>query len=277
MDGALARVEEYGFADSTAVRVYVGAAAVRLGAGEYQDAKPFLERAIGLSTNLDNSVHVATVATSLAIVHGRLGEYSVQIEWANKALDRLSADDPSMTSLGASYEKGLGLAFEGRDAEALSVVAQLDRKSGRGSPAWAVQASRLMKADILALTGQPARAMACARRALDASTDGPLIIDIAGVYARWTAILGISTGELQTAADLIRDRILDLRPLHARDRAEALASLSALESRQGIDGGPTRDQLEEEMSRLPPSAMGVARRLVGLMVSDGQSGGWGVR
>ena len=134
-------------------------------AGRYQEALPTLEKAAALATRLDNRTLLGECASQLALVQGRLGNATLQIHWAKRALQLFPQAERGSWVVGAIYELGLGLVAEGRYAEAQSSVAALSQRREHDVPPWITQASLLFAADVLALSGNARGAYRLAKRA----------------------------------------------------------------------------------------------------------------
>ncbi len=255
---ALALVDTEDLASTIAVRVLVGAGIIHSVHGEYSLATPLLTRAVDMALRLDNSVHFAAAAVSLATAHGRLGHTPEQIDWAGRALAAIPEEDWSLIALAATYEQALGFALDSHEGAARSILAGFNARCTSQCPAWAMQAAHLMRADVLALIGDEKRAYSFARKALAISRDEPLLADLTGIFARWRALVAVRAGEAATAAETMRRRLLPAPGLHSKDHVEVLASLILLEETTFADSTATRMELERRLAGLPS---GIARTL----------------
>jgi hypothetical protein len=232
----------------------------------YEAAVPYLERAVAMAERLDNPIHLAAAAASLAIAHGRIGRPQEQVRFADRALAHVASTDWSLIALAATYERAVGLALCAEDAAARASLGGFDLRCRGGCPTWAQQAMHLMKADVLMLIGDERRAYASARKGLSLSAPLPLIQDLAGIYFRWRALVAVRCGEAEGAARELKAIVSGPTTLHVKDRAELLASLGTLERVASMDSSETSVALQRLLSTLP---MGVGRVLnrIGLLPS----------
>jgi DNA-binding SARP family transcriptional activator/tetratricopeptide (TPR) repeat protein len=261
IDEAISLVDSTGTANSVAVRVFVGGGLLRIEVGDYEGAIPFLERAAKAAKQIDNAVHLSFAAAGLAIAHGRLGRTTLQLDWANVSLRSAREDDWGIAVISASYEKALALTFEGRDGEACNAIRDLDQRFSKPRPAWATQAWQLVKADILALSGNVRGAMMAAQSGATGVNENLFLSDFAGIHSRWMSLVAIKRGTEASTLALLRERATELEKYHAKDRAEILAAIAALESRSGMCAEGTWAEVDEKLRSLPEPVSRVMRRL----------------
>lgn len=240
--------QDNGFRSSVAVRVHVGFSVMMITSGEYADGHQSLLAALELAERLDNDLHRAVCASGLAIAAGRLGKYEAQISWALKALGALPQNDWSMLSISSLHELASGLVSENRDVEALNRCDELAARTSGACPRWAEQASLLMRADIYWLVGKREKALKCATAAIELSDREPLINDLCGAFARWTACLGVNSSEPALALERLTSGPLSTRPLHRKDQIELLASVVQLERAMGSGETKSSRSLERELA-----------------------------
>ncbi len=259
IDEAVRLVDETGSASSIAARVLIGSGALRSLTGLYDDAIPLLERAAGIAKKIDNNLHLSTAAVGLAVAHGRVGNACKQLEWAITATRCLGPMDFGMVALSAAYETGLGLAFSGRSAEARATIDAADARFHSSPTPWVAQAWRLMKADVLLLTGDQRRAIASGKGGTTGKYDRLLLDDFAGPYARWTALTA-----LNSMPDNATARIQELRKsldrYDAKDQVEILAAEAMLMTASGRDAVSTWREVENRLERLPDTIRTMMRR-----------------
>ncbi|HET9064522.1 MAG TPA: AAA family ATPase [Gemmatimonadales bacterium] len=237
-----------GFRSSVAVRVHVGSAVMKITSGEYSEGHQSLLTALDLAERLDNDLHRAVCASGLAIAAGRLGNYQDQIAWSLKALGALPQNDWSMLSISSLHELASGLVSENRDTEALNRCDDLAARTSGACPLWAEQASLLMRADIYWLVGKREKALRCATAAIRLSDSEPLINDLCGAFARWTARVGVSSNQPAVALERLTTGPLATRPLHRKDQIELLASVVQLEEALGAGETQSSKRLERELA-----------------------------
>ncbi|MBL0179362.1 MAG: AAA family ATPase [Gemmatimonadetes bacterium] len=261
IDEAIQLVDNTETASSIAVRVFVGGGMLRVEHGDYSSAVPMLERAARMARQIDNRVHLSAAAAGLAIAHGRLGNVTLQLDWANIALGCLRADDWGIIAISAAYEKALALALDDRFTEACVAVRELDHRFAKRRPAWATQAWHLVKADILALAGNSRGAFAAATNGASGKNGRLLLNDFAGLHARWQSLLARRDGTERATLAALREQAKAIGNYHAKDRAEVLAAIAMLEDRAGEDAAGTWTEVEAQLERLPKTVTTVMRRL----------------
>jgi tetratricopeptide (TPR) repeat protein len=264
-----------GFASSVAVRLVVGAGVLDLQRGQYEGAALRLERAGLMARRIDNLIHYSAAAAGLAIAAGRSGRYEDQMDWAKKALSSLPKDEWSIVALSGCYELAVAYAMLGRDSEALGVLTDQDGRFRRRTPSWMEQSWLFVQADVFALVGQRKRAIAHAKRALELNPAGPLIGDFSGPHARWTAIVGITTGDANNALATIEQISGGNQALHAKDRAEALASIALVHEALGLETTTAKGLALQELRNLPSAVSTVLCRLGLTWVGGNGTGAWG--
>jgi DNA-binding SARP family transcriptional activator/tetratricopeptide (TPR) repeat protein len=257
----VAIAEAAAVASSITARLRVGKAALLSAMGRYDLAVPELEEANTLANRLDNDSLRAACASGLALAHGRLGRANLQIDWARQAIKLFSQDEWSITMIGATYELGLGLAAEGRYAEAQASVATLFQKRPHDAPAWTIQAGLLCSADVVALSGNPRRAYSLAKRATSASLSELRETSFAGQFARWISLLGLRDDSAAEAVQRLTATFPDPTVLDRKDQAELLAAMTTLDARLGNDATDGWREVQRRLSKLPIAVSTIMRRL----------------
>ena len=267
-DAALAEIangvgiaERASVASSIVVRLLIGQAALLGGMGRYDTALPLLERAAALASRLDNKTLRAECAAGVALVEGRLGRSTLQIQWARLALHLFPQTEWSTWVIGATYELGLGLSAEGRYSEAKDAAATLLQKRPDDFPAWMVQAGLLCGADVLALSGNARRAYAIAKKATTGRYFELRNLAYAGQFARWLALLGLRDGRIAQVQERLRAAFPDPRVLDCKDQAELLAVRTKLDSKLGNDADCAWREIQQRLLDLPPIVGVIMRRL----------------
>jgi len=272
IEEAVCLMDTLGAGSTIAVRILVGAGILHVEEGSYQAAVPLLQRAVGMAKKIDNALHFSAAAAALALAEGRLGHTNQQLRWAQAAIEGLPVGDAGIVALTAVYEKGLALIFDERSIEAVSLLSDTEPRFGRQRSSWAMQAWKLMKADILALAGETRKAFVQARQATSGRNEELLVNDFAGPFMRWKALVAIREG---TAAPCVREAIRQLGNLerfHAKDQVEILASIALLEAELGIDTTDRRKDVERRLRALPNSIRILIKRL-GVLPEHGEAEG----
>ncbi len=178
-----------------------------------------------------NTLQYGIAAASLATSYGRMGSHADQATWARESLTCFRPDDWTIAALSSHYELAMSLVFQEQYQEARELVpGLLDRTTRPNCPAWAVQVCGLLAADILALTGNPAQALAEAERGTTGAHEALALVDFLGPWARWTA-LGAAGDRAPSALARLHALTADLPRYHTNDQAELLAAIACLEHR----------------------------------------------
>lgn len=256
-----------GIASSIKVRLLIGQGNLLSLLGRYSEASEPLERAQAGAARLDNRTLMGECAAQLALVEGRLGEHSAQVDWARKALLAFPAGEWSASVIGASYELGLGLASQERFGEAAATV--LDRRSRipEDAPAWMRQGCLLCDADVLALAGHDRRARSLAKKATSGELAQLKDKAYAGQFARWLALLQtdkISVDAVETLHRMVRE----IESFDPKDQAEILAAWSLVQDRDNCSGANGWAEVRERLRELPGSVEVLIRRLGTMPRSD---------
>jgi tetratricopeptide (TPR) repeat protein len=267
---ALARLQEgvnlaaeRGFKSSIAVRLLIGLGNTLAVLGRYGEAIAPLSEAESMALQLDNETLMAECSTQLATAFGRLGERMSQIDWARRAFARFPAKDWSPGAIGARYELGMGLALEGRSAEARTAAVDMIQGMTNDHAPWQRQASCLCAADILALAGYPSRAIRHARSGIQEGGNRLLNESYAGQFARWTALLAAQDSVPQKGLRTLIEEFPEPRVLHAKDRTEYHAAKAYLLQKVGINPAAELRTVRDGLELLPPG-VGMTIRGFGL-------------
>lgn len=253
--------EDSNVASSITFRLLIGKANLLYMLGQYGEARAPLFRALDLCNRLDNDSLAGECACQLAVVEGRLGRSDLQIRWARKALALLPPNEWCTYAISASYELGLGLVAENRTPEAVDAVEPLRSRKSSGLPVWVTQARLLCASDILALSGSTRRAYAAARTATSGTFANLHNIAFAGIFSRWTALVGIRDNEADDAHRRLLSAFPNIEHLDHKDQAEFLASVATLEDKLGIAAASRWDLVQERLQSLPQPIATVMRRL----------------
>ena len=253
--------KEHGFRSSITVRLLVGLGNTLSVLGRYREAIVPLREGERIAMHLENDTLIAECSTQLAVAYGRLGDRPAQIEWARCAIHRFPAHDRSPGALGAVYELGIGLALEGRSAEAKAVATDLTAQAPPRESGWIRQASLLCAADILNLSGHPRRASKLARAGLLEGNKGLLNESYAGQYARWVAQTSIEDEAPKAGLGRLFAEFPSPESLHVKDRAELFAARAYLTQLTGVSAGDEWQAVRGELESLPSGVSMVIRAL----------------
>jgi hypothetical protein len=229
--------------------------------GGYAEALEPLEKAAKLADRMDNRTLKGECAVLLAVAEGRLGRSTSQIDWARMALGAFARTEWSAGTIGAAYELGLGLATEGRYAEAQASVRPLSQWHPGSVPNWAIQGALLCEADVVAMCGNTRRAYSLARKATSKAMLQLLNASYAGQFARWVSLLGIRDADAAGARARLQVTFPITTHLHCKDQAEVLAAMATLDSRLGPVSTATWAQVRRRLASLPVAVTAMLTRL----------------
>ncbi|HEX3928623.1 MAG TPA: hypothetical protein VHW65_11570, partial [Gemmatimonadales bacterium] len=250
-----------GIGSSIAVRLLLGQSNLLYALGNYEGALAPLHEAERLARNLDNITLRGECAAQLALVEGRLGRPSAQIDWARLALRMTGTGEWSAGAIGASYELGLGLAMAERYGEAQATVVAPSTRRATQIPAWAAQAAMLCGADVLALCGSDRKAIILARRATEGQYAVLATEAYAGQFSRWVALIAIKDGLEKDGLRRLRDSFPSIEYLDAKDQAELLAAMALLDSAILGTESTAWPEVAERLRHLPVTVGALMRRL----------------
>ncbi|MEI2719468.1 MAG: AAA family ATPase [Gemmatimonadales bacterium] len=268
LDQALHLATDTNVASSIKVRLLIGKGNLLSIMGRYTDAATPLFEAHAGATRLDNRTLLGECAAQLALVEGRLGQHSAQVDWARKAIAAFPVGECSASVIGANYELGLGLASQERYGEAAaSVLERKSRITGR-APNWLRQASLLCDADVLALAGHDRRAKHLARQATSGVHSQLHDKAYAGLFARWVALLSREDRGEEGSSDQVGRLVADITAFDPKDQAEILAAHATMRCASGDAGTEMWDIVRERLRTLPIGVEVLMRRL-GTMPANG--------
>lgn len=268
LDAGIAVATEFGYRSTLAARLQLGKGNLLAVLGHYAEAREPLHAAHAIAETLDNRGLRAECATQLATVSGRLGDSHEQMTWAQRAIDCFPHNDVSPGAFGARYELGLGLLGCGRDLEAKEVASLLVKGASAHLPAWLAQASRLYAADIFALGGHPRRALNAAKSALDHANGQLTDPSLAGLFARWCALIALQSGDPKTGLQVLDRTLPNVSTLHRKDRVELLLARAILGASAGSPPEIPPMQVASEVRSLPRGISSYLRKL-GFTEGDG--------
>jgi hypothetical protein len=165
------------------------------------------------------------------------------------------------------YELGMGLAIEGRAAEAKSIATCLIAPPTLEQPVWLAQASALCAADIFALSGSASRASRVARRGIAVGGKRLLNRNYGGPFARWVAQAASEDADPARGLRELADAFPNLEGLHAKDSTEVQASRLYLQRLVGDVEETDLKAFTERLTSLPP---GLSAALTGLGLLPGR-------
>jgi predicted ATPase len=232
---------------------------VCLATGDYQRAIQCFKNAYRIGRKLGSEEKIGSNATGLAIAYGRIGEYPLQAQFAERSRSCFTARDSWRRDV-ATYYAAFANCMMGENKTALSLIDSLESWETSTRPEWILQCLPLMKADILLAAGHKDKAAKMATEGLDRSGVEPLTESYAGMVARWLARLAAGRSEYPGSA-VLKDLSEDLETHDVMDQAEILAARVWLDERNGGQWSTGRELLASALARLPAAVEHQLRRL----------------
>jgi tetratricopeptide (TPR) repeat protein len=242
-----------GIVNSRFVRVRAGLGALCLHQGRYEEAKLEFEAGYALAARLGNESQQSNHAAHLALCYLRLGEYRELLEWSRKA-GQISL----FSKIQLPYYQAFALAMLGDSSAAIQTFDSLEFRLPPMSPAWLIQAQKLLRADILQLCGYHTAALEQARDAV--SWPKPVLHEpaFAGTFARWLALLSKGENDYCAAEYVINTLSAKMTELDAIDRVELTCARLMLGWPNSLE---LEDQLRVYLADLPPAVAAQLMRL----------------
>jgi tetratricopeptide (TPR) repeat protein len=215
--------------------------------GAYAEAIPHLVAAYDLSCRLGNYHFACQAAANVALCHGRLGDYSMQLFWS--ARGELHAPDSSGDKMVMEYTAALANAMQGLDREALKFTQ--DGVALESSYPWLRQAWRLRRADICRLVGKEKDAFR--EGELATLAEGMVLHSesFAGPFARWIALLGVTHPESATFREKLLELTKEVNSFDAIDQVEVLAAAAYLAFHLGLAWEEYHERMNTRLKALP--------------------------
>jgi len=234
------------------VQLEAGLGTIKLAEGAYEGALKHYERAFQMAIRLGNDHQIALAVGNIALCYGRLGEYTEQLIWAQKAPPFESADFAGYIEIQLAYVKAFAMALQNRRSEAVAIVRTLDDRIVGPVPAWMLQAWAMWKADLLLICGERTLATANARRALIETEYTLLNSSFAGPFSRWLTLVAESPSEKERAKRTLEEMVHQFSSYDSLDQLEVLCSLYKL---TGVDTAMGRS-ITERLACLPSAIRG---------------------
>lgn len=218
--------------------------------GQYTQGLEVFTQAYSLSQGMLDERREAAAAANMSICYYRLGEYSSSKGWAERSVALYKEQPCAWDSYNASLLLARTLAMMGERAQALSAIDQAPLQS-MNEPAWSLQSTGVVLADIYAMCGEERRATVTIVEILDTFGWHALTSAHAGTLARRVALLAGETGQWDLAATHIEKCKEEIGRFDAVDRAEIYSAERWLNSRSGVTKWESGERLQEVLSRLP--------------------------
>jgi len=268
---AIALLEESGVGNASFATLVLGLSALACSEGRYADAVTLGQRGFALATRLDNERIALRAGGNVSLAYGRLGEYRLQLEWAQRraALLRRGTFDQEklLTALFTSSAKAML-----RDATAIDEIHAAVESLSNDQLPWVQQSTDLLYADAYKLLGKSARALDCGRRATHGDNYELHSISFAGRYARWVAatLTGGTAERPREAEPRLAGLVANRNRYDTIDRIEIIAAYLATAPHRGPLELSLAIEAKNMLARLP-AAVSDQLELLGSLAALGGS------
>jgi DNA-binding SARP family transcriptional activator/tetratricopeptide (TPR) repeat protein len=259
-------LDEHHTSDSTFAVAMTGLGALACASGNYEDGLSAFKRAHQVARRLDNESLQDGVAGNLALCNHRLGNYEEGRMWARGAMSEDASPIRQFIAAKTAVLHGQSSVFLRDVAAAEESLDKLDQVAAGTHAEWVLQATLLMKADLLWLLRRRRQARTAARDAMHLG-DGPLATGITGVYARWLANTAGTGGSKVERIVHLRKLYSNRQVLDAIDRAELGCALLMLQAQLGLSDPSLAAQTRQDLSILP-AACAAQLKLLGLSLPN---------
>jgi len=228
--------------------------------GRFNDAIANFLHCYNLASRAGIETMVASMAGNLALSYGRLGDYNLQLEWANRAPNAWGEDFGGFVEVQIAYSKGMAYGMHGRMRDVEDTIAALEIRMQQSLPRWIQQAWHLWKADLLMLMGCKAEALAMARFSVTRFGGLPLSSSFTGAFDRWLAATSQPGEERTEARQLIGTHLSRLPEFDSVDQFEILcAALRIAET--GVERIQAEGALRDRIRYAAPGLASLLSRL----------------
>jgi DNA-binding SARP family transcriptional activator/tetratricopeptide (TPR) repeat protein len=252
----IAELESRGTANLVMVQLHVGLGAIRSREGQYEAATKCYENALKMAMRLGNDTQVGLIAGNIALCAGRLGRYEEQLEYAGRIAPTEPLEFQGYTDVQKFYSIAFARAFRGQRAEALSAVADLDRRMVGQIPAWIIQAWGLWRADILLILGRRQEALSSAEEVLARYQHGLLAPAFAGPFARWICLTTKKSQESGRATEILNGLAADVDQFDFLDQLEILCAQRRMDQAKPQSSHNLECEIQRRLALLPPAVAG---------------------
>ena len=192
--------------------------------GRFDDAIANFLHCHRLASRAGIETIAASMAGNLALSYGRLGDYELQLEWANRAPNAWGSDFGGFVEVQIAYNKGMSYGMQGRVQEVENTIVALETRMEKNLPGWIQQAWYLWKADLVMLMGRKSEAQALARSGISRFGGLPLSSSFVGAFDRWLAATSQPGEERSKARQLIGTHLNRLPEFDSVDQFEILCA-----------------------------------------------------
>jgi len=261
---SIARIESSGTATrhgraSCSRDMIVGS--LRASQGDYSGALLPYHRAYEAALRLGELILAARAAGNISLCHQRIGNLPETEKWAEIGLRQPGCEnDQSYFKL--IHYLSWAQAMKGNQAASLATIRKLESHLRFSQFDWSIQASELLKSDVLRVLGMNSESLSAARNASSGRFYTLLTSSYAGPFARALSHLGDSDDSCRKQLDRIDEtHSRDAQP-ETIDRVEIACARMRLLSRIGEDGDCQLEAMRNDLKVLPDGVR-VALRALG--------------
>ncbi len=172
-------------------RLLLAEGALLASMGRYRESVNASLEAWAHATTLDNYYQQQAVAANLAVGYCRLGKFHKHIEWSRKGVSLSSAHQSPLHLVRHSAFLAMGYLLTGNSRKAQEVLERSVPVRFCTDPLVA-KAEAIYTADVLRLAGLNLEALEAAKRGGVGGGQKFELTNLVGIYARWTAICGVT-------------------------------------------------------------------------------------
>ena len=250
-----------GFACSALGRLHSAQGSLRASAGDYLGAVGHYSSARDIYIRLCNPPVQALTEANLSLCHARLGNYSEQLAWAERAIRNLPAGLDSWTRVKITYRAAWALGMLGESERANQLVHAASGHCETESRPWARQAEGVSRADILQILGSEKLALKVANETIAETGRDSISRAYVGPVARWVAILGEKDGQTEETLESLDHYWQNLSSYDMIDQAELVAARIRLERSRGTAWPEGERKMQSLLLQLPPAVANQLGRL----------------
>jgi tetratricopeptide (TPR) repeat protein len=247
---AIEHATNYGLYNSDTSSIYNGLGAIALSEGDYSAALAHGMRAVEIREHIGDLVGRLPILTNLTLAYFRLGKYQDSRRVAESVLTKWKY--PGMEcQIQATYSYAMSSAMMGLHSEALE---SLDRQQSRLPSQMRTSVLHkwlFYKADVLMVCGREREAIQAGLNATSGDLKELSSPNIAGPYARWTAVSAKPGPDRQAALSTLDSLVDRIGTFDRIDQTEIMASRLWLGRRLGSYDGLLQERLDMNLKALP--------------------------
>jgi tetratricopeptide (TPR) repeat protein len=219
----LARFEERHLTNSVVIQLHIGAGAIHLSQGNYEQASHHCTVASTKARRIGNEALSILARANRLLCDVRFGNYAVAISEAEQLIAAGALNAPGsafQTVEGALF----ALAMLGRERDVTALIEKTGRLYSESKIPWMRQTWHLIAADALMLIGRLPAARKLARAGIWSDGWTELHgLQAPGPYARWLVDTAITSGERALADQRLREMLASVHLYDSVDRVDILS------------------------------------------------------